>query len=59
MPSKNDSAWNKVFVELHFLARINTEGFIHVSAVTLKETSGRETRLMAKQDTLEARPEIF
>lgn len=59
MPSKNDSAWNKVFAELNFLERINTEGYANVSAVTLKEVGGREPRLMAKQDTLESRPEIF
>ena len=59
MPSKNDSAWEKVFHELNFLEKINTEGFAHVSAVMLKEISGREPRLMAKQDTLESRPEIF
>ncbi len=59
MPSKNDNAWNKVFYELNFLERINAEGFAHVTAVMLKEISGREPRLMAKQDTLESRPEIF
>lgn len=59
MPSKNDSAWNKVFADLNFLERINTEGYANVSAVTLKEVGGREPRLMAKQDTLESRPEIF
>lgn len=59
MPSKNDSAWNKVFAELNFLERINAEGYVNVSALTLKEVGGREPRLMAKQDTLESRPEIF
>jgi len=59
MPSKNDSAWNKVFAELNFLERINAEGYVGVSAVTLKEVGAREPRLMAKQDTLESRPEIF
>jgi len=59
MPSKNDSAWNKVFAELNFLERISAEGYANVSAVTLKEVGGREPRLMAKQDTLESRPEIF
>ncbi|KUG13676.1 mu-like prophage protein gp29 [hydrocarbon metagenome] len=59
MPSKNDSAWNKVFAELNFLERINAEGYANVSAVTLKEVGCREPRLMAKQDTLESRPEIF
>lgn len=59
MTSKNDSAWNKVFAELNFLDRINAEGYANVSAVTLKEVGAREPRLMAKQDTLESRPEIF
>jgi len=59
MPSKNDIAWNKVFSELNFLERITAEGYANVSAVTLKEVGGREPRLMAKQDTLESRPEIF
>ncbi len=59
MPSKNDSAWNKVFAELNFLEHIFAEGYANVSAVTLKEVGGREPRLMAKQDTLESRPEIF
>ncbi len=58
MSSKNDRNWNKVFAELNFLERINTEGYEGVSTVTLKEVGAREPILMAKQDTLEVRPEI-
>ncbi len=59
MTSKNDVAWNKVFEELKLLDSINSDGFALISATTLKEVGKREPRLMAKQDTLESRPEIF
>ncbi len=59
MTSKNDLAWNKVFDELKLLDSIDSQGFVLISATTIKEVGGREPRLMAKQDTLESRPEIF
>jgi hypothetical protein len=59
MTSKNDAAWNKVFEDMNLLELIDSEGYVLISATTLKECCGREPRLMAKQDTLESRPEIF
>lgn len=59
MTTKNDEAWKKVFEDLNLLELIDLEGYVLISATTLKECSGREPRLMAKQDTLESRPEIF
>jgi len=59
MTSKNDAAWNKVFDELKLLDSIDSHGYVLISATTLKMVGEREPRLMAKQDTLESRPEIF
>lgn len=59
MTSKNDRAWNKVFNDLNLLDSIQKDGHARISASTLKEVGGREPRLMAKQDTLESRPDIF
>jgi len=59
MASKNDIAWNTVFKELNILESINKKGHALISATTLKQIGGREPRLMAKQDTLESRPEKF
>jgi hypothetical protein len=59
MTTKGDEAWNKVFQSLNLLNTIESEGFVQISATTLKEIGQREPRLMAKQDTLNSRPEIF
>jgi len=58
---KNDEAWQNVFNNLNLLERINSNGFVYVTADELKENSGshREPRLMAKQDTQSSRPTIF
>ena len=58
---KNNTAWNSVFRNLNLLEKINTEGFVYITADELKKHSdnNREPRLMAKQDTLSSRPTIF
>lgn len=59
MTSKNDIAWARVFDELRLLEVLQRDGYIKIDASTLKDVGRREPRLMAKQDTLESRPEIF
>ncbi len=60
-PSLHDAAWQKVFDDpsLALFAQIQKRGCAYVSADELKAIGGREPRLMAKQDSLSARPEIF
>ena len=41
MTSKNDLAWNKVFDELKLLDSIDSQGFVLISATTIKEVGGR------------------
>ncbi|MGD9937525.1 MAG: hypothetical protein AB7S61_08645 [Methanoregulaceae archaeon] len=59
MTSLNDTAWDRVFLELGLLDEIERVGCARISATTLKEVGQREPRLMAKQDTLESRPALF
>lgn len=57
--SKNDDAWGKFIKERNILASIYSPGYAYISAEELKIIGGREPRLLAKQDTLNERPEIF
>jgi len=59
MTSLNDIAWARVFEELGLLEAIQRDGYVKITASALKEAGHREPRLMAKQDTLESRPDIF
>jgi len=54
-----DISWEKVFQKRPVLDGINLEGYYRISSSELKELGEREPRLMAKQDTLESRPQIF
>ena len=57
--SKHDRAWQQVFERTSLLPEIEKAGYAYISADELKSFGQREPRLMAKQDTLNARPEIF
>lgn len=57
--SKQDKAWNDFFEKTDTIKRINREGFATITAASLKALTGREPRLLAKQDTLNSRPKIF
>ncbi|WFN33478.1 hypothetical protein L1S32_06345 [Methanogenium sp. S4BF] len=59
MDTKMDEAWNKVFQSLDLLSKIESDGFVQISATTLKKEGEREARLMAKHDTISSRPTIF
>ncbi len=57
--SKHDTAWQRVFDHSNLLQQIQSQGYAYISAEQLKVIGRREPRLMAKQDTLSARPAIF
>ena len=57
--SKNDVAWQRFFEQTDILQRIQSRGFAYVTADELKQVTQREPRLMAKQDTLSVRPQLF
>jgi len=58
--TQNDEAWGKIFERLRLLPEIEKHGFVYVSADDIKAASDkREPRLLAKQDTINSRPEIF
>lgn len=57
MTTKNDEAWEALFHENQTLVDIKKDGFVHITADTMK--GYREPRLMAKLDTLEVLPEVF
>jgi hypothetical protein len=57
--SKHDRAWQQVFERTSLLSKIEDAGYAYISAHELKTFGQREPRLMAKQDTLSARPGIF
>ena len=57
--SQHDAAWQRVFEHTDLLRQIQEQGFAYISAKQLKTFGRREPRLMAKQDTLSARPAIF
>jgi hypothetical protein len=57
MRSKNDVAWDALFVEHHILDHINTEGVYQISATTINEL--REARLMTKFDHRIQLPTVF
>lgn len=57
--SKNDIAWKKFFDDTDVQEEIERTGYAYIQAGDLKRITGREPRLMAKQDTLKSRPEIF
>lgn len=57
--SKHDAAWQRVFEQSNLLQQIQVQGYAYISAEQLKAVGRREPRLMAKQDTLSARPAIF
>lgn len=59
MTTKMNEAWNQVFQTLHLLDTIETKGYVEITATTLKEVGRREPRLLAKQDTIQSRPDIF
>lgn len=59
MTTKMNEAWNQVFQTLKLLDTIEAKGYVQISATTLKEIGKREPRLLAKQDTIQSRPEIF
>lgn len=56
---ENDDAWRRFFLETSILEKIRRSGFSYISAKELKEKANREPRLMAKQDTLSDKPDIF
>lgn len=55
----NDNAWEIFFRKTKILQRIEHSGFAYVSAKDLKDLTGREPRLLAKQDSLADRPKVF
>ncbi len=59
--SQNDAAWQRVFDDpsLGILPAIEQNGCAYVTADQLKTIGRREPRLMAKLDTLSARPDMF
>jgi hypothetical protein len=57
--TKNDRAWRRFFDGTDALSRIGARGYCYVDAASLKQIGDREPRLMAKLDTLSARPSIF
>jgi len=59
MGTKMDDAWDTVFNSLDLLSAIESNGFVQISAATIKTEGGREPRLMAKHDTINSRPKIF
>jgi hypothetical protein len=52
-------AWELFFSEKNVVNEINNNGYFHLTADELKEVTKKEPRLLAKQDTLETRPDIF
>jgi len=57
--NKNDRAWRSFFDRTDALSQIEAQGYCYVDATALKQSGKREPRLMAKLDTLSARPSIF
>ncbi len=55
----NDKAWGSFFAKTKALDEIRASGYTYVSAQKLKAITGREPRLLAKQDTLRDRPSVF
>lgn len=55
--SKNDVAWNELFLENNILERIKENGIYQISAATINRV--REARLMAKFDYRANLPEVF
>lgn len=58
-PTKNDTAWEKIFDELNIPQTILERGVFEVTAQQIKNISGREPRLMAKFDHSENLPKVF
>jgi hypothetical protein len=56
---KNDDAWSRFFAATDTLSQIDAQGYCNISAAQLGALAGREPRLLAKQDTLHDRPEVF
>lgn len=57
--TKNNVAWNRFIREKGVLESMYSPGFQYVSAQELNEITGREPRLLAKQDSLSDRPQGF
>lgn len=56
--SKNNKAWNYLFVKYDIINEIEKNSFFEITAEQIKE-SGREPRLMTKFDSSENLPTIF
>lgn len=57
--TENDVAWVKYFSQVDVLGSIAKNGSSLVRADDLKRITGREPRLLAKQDTLSSVPRVF
>lgn len=54
-----EESWRRFFSKTNTLAEIERIGYAYVAAADLKAIARWEPRLLAKQDTLEQRPEVF
>ncbi len=60
MSSKNDNSWEKIFEQGQILNKIEQDGFIYITPNELKILGDkRESRLLAKHDSSDSRPQIF
>ncbi|MBD2666094.1 hypothetical protein B6N60_01774 [Richelia sinica FACHB-800] len=55
--SKNDTAWEKLFLKYNILEEISKTGFFEIESSSINEF--RESRLMAKFDHYDTLPKIF
>jgi hypothetical protein len=59
MDKTTETSWKKIFEEYPISEHLAKHGVYYITADQIKETSGREPRLMAKFDTRESRPSLL
>lgn len=57
--AKFHNAWECVFYELDIVNKVNTYGYLDVTAATLKQLTGEEPRVLAKMDSKKQQPVIM
>ena len=55
----NGESWDNIFTQHNILSEVKEKGYVDISAQDIKDTDGKEPRLMAKIDFRENLPQIM